>query len=346
MNKTLKTLLWAGAGAAALAAANNAVFGRAKALGNPLGGEGRFWPGPYGDIFYTRQGQPARGGRPVVLLHGLYAGASGYEWRKNFDALSEHGLVYAPDWLGFGLSDKPRIRYTAAQYVEQLGQFLREVVKEPCDIVASSLACAYAVQVAADLPDAVHTLVLVCPTGFRHLAKAPDAGTEVIYALTHVPLLGTVIHNAVTSLPSLRYYLMNETYFDPSHVDDALLDHYSTATHQYGSQNAPPSFFSGLLNLSVAETFPKLTQKTLQIIWGREARLTPLSDAEAFLAANARAELTVFDRSGLLPHDEQAQAFNRLVIGTLSNGEPAKKPRTRRASRVVATDSDTPLGAE
>ena len=346
MNKTIKTLLWAGAGAAALAAANNAVFGRAKALGNPLGGEGRFWPGPYGDIFYTHQGKPAEGVRPVVLLHGIYAGASSYEWRKNFDALSEHGPVYAPDWLGFGLSDKPRIRYTAAQYVEQLGQFLREVVKEPCDLVASSLACAYAVQVASDLPDAVHRLVLVCPTGFQHLAEAPDARSAAIYAVAHAPLLGTTLHNAITSQPSLRRYLMNETYFDPSYVDDALLDHYSTASHQYGSQNAPPSFFSGLLNLSIAETFPNLTQKTIRIIWGREARLTPLSDAEAFLAANARAELTVFDKSGLLPHDEQAQAFNRLVIETLTGAETAARLLSPRESRTAANDPDTPLGAE
>ncbi len=318
MNKNLKRLLWAGAGAAAVAAGNNAVFAQAKALGNTLGGDARFWPGPYGDIFYTKQGQ---GESPVVLLHGLYAGASGYEWRKNFFALSEHEMVYAPDWLGFGLSDKPRIRYTAAQYIEQLGQFLREVVKEPCTLIASSLASAYAVQVAADQPDSVQKLALICPTGFRHLAKAPDAKAQATYQLTHAPLLGTTLHNIVTSQAGLRYYLMNETYFDPSFVDDALLEHYSTATHQYGSQNAPPSFYSGLLNHSVAEVFPKLAQQTLRIVWGREARLTPLSDAEAFLAANSRAELTVLDKSGLLPHDEQAQAFNRFVIALLTGQE-------------------------
>ena len=196
------------------------------------------------------------------------------------------------------------------------------------------------------MPDAVHSLVLICPTGFRHLAKAPDAGTQAIYALTHAPLLGTTLHNAITSKPALRHYLMNETYFDPSYVDEALLDHYSTATHQYGSQTAPPSFLSGLLNWRVAETFPALTQKTLRIVWGREARLTPLSDAEAFLAANARAELTVLDKSGLLPHDEQAQAFNRLIIETLAGREVGAKPRAQRASQTVATDPDTPLGAE
>lgn len=344
MNKTLKTLLWAGAGAAAVAAANNVVFSRAKALGNTLGGEGRFWPGPYGDIFYTCQGK----GRPVVLLHGIYAGASGYEWRKNFDPLSEHYQVYAPDWLGFGLSDKPRIRYNAAQYIEQLSQFLREVVKEPCTLVASSLASAYAIQAATDQPDLIHSLVLICPTGFRHLAKSPDSGAEAIYQVAHAPLLGTTVYNAVTSLPSLRYYLMNQTYFDPSYVDDALIEHYSTATHQYGSQNAPPSFFSGLLNHSVSDVFPKLPQKTVRIVWGREARMTPLSDAEAFLGANAWAELTVLDKSGLLPHDEQAQAFNRLVVEALTDtdADRAEKPRRSRTRKTAETAPDTSEATE
>jgi len=338
MNKTLKTLLGAGAGAALVATANNAIFSRAKALGNTLGGEGRFWPGPYGDIFYTRQGQ----GKPIVLLHGIYAGASGFEWRKNFDALSEHTLVYAPDWLGFGLSDKPRIKYTAAQYVEQLGQFLRDVVKVPCSLVASSLASAYAVQVAHDQPELVESLLLVCPTGFGHLSDPPNAQSEAIYQATHAPLLGTTIYNGVCSLPGLRYYLMNQTYFDPSYVDEALLDHYSIATHQYGSQNAPPSFFSGYLNHSVAQVFPALPQKTVQIVWGREARMTPLSDAEPFLAANPRAELTVLDKSGLLPHDEQAQAFNRLAVEWLITNNRSGN----LAVQTVDEPHDHPEGAE
>jgi pimeloyl-ACP methyl ester carboxylesterase len=332
MNKTVKALLWTGAGAAALAAANSAVFARAKALGNPLGGEGRFWPTPHGDIFYARQGQ----GTPVVLLHGIYAGASNYEWRKNFDTLSEHFNVYAPDWLGFGLSDKPRARYSAAQYIEQLTLFLREVVKEPCILVASSLAAAYAIQVAHDVLGSVSTLILVCPTGLGQLSQEPDTRAEISYQLLQSPLIGTTLYNGLTSVAGLRWYLMNQTYFDPSYVDEAMIDHYSTTAHQYGSQNAPPSFISGLLNHSVAKAFPALTQNTIRVIWGREARMTPLSDAEAFLAANGRAELTIFDKSGLLPHDEQAQAFNRLVVETVNAVAPASK---RSRSRKTKTET-------
>jgi pimeloyl-ACP methyl ester carboxylesterase len=314
MKKAIKGLLWFGAGVAAVTAANSIVFSRAKAQGNPLGGEGRFWPGPYGDLFYARQGK----GPAVLLLHGIYEGASSYEWRRNFDALSEHFNVYALDWLGFGLSDKPRIRYTADQYIEQLAQFVREVVKEPVTIVASSLAAAYAVQVAADNPDRVRGLVLICPAGLHRLSEGPGAAGQIAYQALHAPVIGTTVHNLLTSQASLRYYLMNQTYFDPSFVDDALLEHYSTTSHQYGSQNAPPSFISGLLNHDISGVLPHLTQETLRIVWGREARMAPLSDSEAFLAANARAELTVFDKAGLLPHDEQAQGFNRLVVELLT----------------------------
>ena len=91
-------------------------------------------------------------GPPVVLLHGLYAGASLYEWRKNFDALGEHFDVTAIDWLGFGLSDKPNIRYSDTLYIEMLRDFLREVIGRPCTLVASSLAAAYAVEAARLAP--------------------------------------------------------------------------------------------------------------------------------------------------------------------------------------------------
>jgi len=94
MNKFVKGALLAGAFVAAPAVINSAIFSRAKALGNAIGGEGRFWPWREGDLFFTRQGQ---GKPPIVLLHGIYTGASCYEWRKNFDALSEHFTVYALD---------------------------------------------------------------------------------------------------------------------------------------------------------------------------------------------------------------------------------------------------------
>ena len=330
MKKNVRRALVAGALIAAPALINNAIFSRAKALGNTLGGEGRFWPWREGDVFYAHAGS---GEHPILFLHGLYAGASIYEWRKNFGALAEHYDVTALDWLGFGLSDKPKIRYSAELYIELLQAFLSEVIARPCTIVASSLACAYAIEAAAALPELVSGLILVCPTGYHELTSSGmDAGQEVKYAALTAPLVGTSLYNAITSRASLRAYLQSQVYFDPSYVTDEMIDHYSTATHQYGSQYAPLSFIAGELGHTVSDSFPKLTQSIIRIVWGRESVQTPLAQAEPFLSANAKAELTVIDKAGLVPHDEQAHAFNRLVMETIPTAHTTTeaKPRSRK----------------
>ncbi len=344
MNKYLKGALIAGALVAAPAVVNNAIFSRAKALGNTIGGEGRFWPWREGDLFYTKQG---KGKPPIVLLHGIYAGASVFEWRKNFDALSEHFTVYAIDWLGFGLSDKPKIQYTGPLYVEMLIDFLREVVGSPAAVVASSLSSAYAIEAARTAPDLISDLVLIEPTGLDQVDSADGSKEAMVSSLLNAPLLGTSLYNSISSVMFLRSYLQNQVYFDPSYVTDELIDHYSTATHQYGSQYAPLSFMSGQLGFNVRESFPLLTQKTIRLVWGREAKITPLSDAESFLAGNSRAEMTVFDKAGLLPQDEQASAFNRFLTdlftdpvedaahgdnGATPVAAPAKKSRSKKSA--------------
>jgi pimeloyl-ACP methyl ester carboxylesterase len=331
MKKPLRNLLLTGAAVVVPALINNAIFSRSAALGNTLGGEGRFWIFDDGDVFYTKQGL---GKPPIVLLHGLYAGASSFEWRKNFDALGEHFTVYAMDWLGFGLSDKPKIRYKAELYIRQLIGFITELVGEPCAIVASSLAAAYAIEAAHAVPDLVQRLVLVSPAGMKSLSENSDTvKQEAIYQVASAPVVGTSLYNIIASRASLRSYLQDNVYFDPSYVTEEVVDHYSTASHQYGSQYAAQSFIGGQLNHSVRETLPNISPKSLTVIWGREAKQTPLSEAEAFLAANPLAELKVIDKAGLLPQDEQPSTFNRIVTELLKTAENSANGATGKVRK-------------
>jgi len=46
-------------------------------------------------------------GDPLVLLHsGEFGAGAALTWEHNIDALAEHFRVIAPDWLGFGQTDK------------------------------------------------------------------------------------------------------------------------------------------------------------------------------------------------------------------------------------------------
>lgn len=64
---------------------------------------------------------------PLLLIHGF--GASIYHWRYNIPILARDYHVYAIDLLGFGLSDKPIIDYSAELWRDQALAFIKEVVR-------------------------------------------------------------------------------------------------------------------------------------------------------------------------------------------------------------------------
>lgn len=288
---------------------------RAGELASELPGRTNYWASPYGRVFYKTLGA----GEPVTLLHGFNAAASSYEMRQQVDPLSQRFRVIAPDWLGFGLSDRPALVYTADMYIDLLEGFLRQAVGEPTHVVASSLAGAYVIALAARAPQLFRRLVLVAPTGLVSLADRPDEFQGGLRRLVVSPLLGTTLFNALVTRPSLRYFLGQQGYADPAHITDAIVDAHYAAAHQPGARHAPASFISGHLNLSVRRTWPQISQPAL-LVWGKNATSTPVGDAQAFLALRPEVRLEVFDQARLLPHDEHAARFNALVMEFLSHG--------------------------
>src|SRR5829696_5416403 len=65
-------------------------------LPNRLGGEVRYYRWRGGDLAYWVAGE----GEPLLLVHGVYAGASSFEFRKNFEELSKSS-GYTP-WIYSG----------------------------------------------------------------------------------------------------------------------------------------------------------------------------------------------------------------------------------------------------
>jgi len=132
-------------------------------LDSPLvGDEGTFrWRGM--DVAYTEGGDPDD--PDLVLLHGINAAASSGEWREVFGDLTADYHVIAPDFPGYGRSDRPPLRYSAALYEDFVRDFL-STFDEPA-VVASSLSAAYAA--AADDVDF---------SGFVASVRRREAGTQ------------------------------------------------------------------------------------------------------------------------------------------------------------------------
>ena len=112
-----------------------------------------------GRIHYKKNGL----GDPVLLVHGLYPGASNEEFEFNIRALSRDFRVYAIDLLGFGMSDAPPIRYRASLYPNLLKDFVRDVIGSPTCAVATGESASYLAAAAAEQPDLISKLVFISP---------------------------------------------------------------------------------------------------------------------------------------------------------------------------------------
>jgi len=323
----LSTLLWTGAAVGAAALANAYIFYQTPPLTSKLaGGEIRYFPTPNGDIFYKKAGD----GPPLVLVHGIGAGCSSYEWEGVWKSLTESHTVYALDLLGFGKSDKPAIEYNGQFYIALLDRFMREVVgvgggRGECDVIASSLSAAFVVALSERDPSLFHRLVLVCPTGIEELASPPNATSAAIRTALKTPVLGTTIYNAIASRTGIRNYLIQNIYANPAKVTDEVVDYYYTSAHQPGADNVLPYFLAGYLNVNIYQDFKKIEDIPL-IVWGRSAGESPLSLAEAFVLSNRTAKLEVIEEAGNLPHAEQPEAFLAAVRPFLLNASDENPP--------------------
>jgi pimeloyl-ACP methyl ester carboxylesterase len=274
------------------------------------------WHGPDGTdhhIFYKHRGA----GEPLLLLHGHNAGASTYEIRKQYAGLANDFQVFAPDLLGYGLSDRPPLHYSAETFVALIGDFVREVIGQPTGVIASSLSAAHLIEAVHRAPDMYRRLVLIVPTGLDNLSAAPGIGGFLANRLFRLPILGTALYNGLVSQPSLRWFLEEQAYYDPTQVTDGMIDEYYDATHLPGAKWAPAAFVGGQLNLSVAATYPEI-DKPILVVWGRDTTFSSLDEGARFVELNDQARLEIFDRCRSLPHDEYAEQFNQLAHHFLS----------------------------
>jgi len=84
---------------------------------------------------------------PLLFLHGYPS--SSYDWRHAFDALGQHRLIVF-DFLGFGLSDKPRDQVYSLRVQADIAEAIaRRFGSEPVTIVSHDMGSSVATELLA-----------------------------------------------------------------------------------------------------------------------------------------------------------------------------------------------------
>jgi len=117
----------------------------------------------FGRIFWREVGK----GTAVVFLHGLWHDSS--QWLSVMEYLSQQYDCLAPDLLGFGESELPKLHYSIELQVDCLAEYLTALKLRQVYLVGESLggwiAASYALKHLDE--DLVSGLVLIAPLGVQ-----------------------------------------------------------------------------------------------------------------------------------------------------------------------------------
>ncbi len=282
-----------------------------KVVNKPtLPGQEQTWEWEGQRVVYSKSGR----GAPLLLLHGLNAAAWGFEYRKIIEPLSQHYTVYLPDLPGFGRSERQPRLYTAGEYIRFTEDFTRLITEQEGQapaVISASLGAAYVIAAAYRNPELFGPLVLVCPTGLTRLDfPQSERGLKAFKFLSGKP--GDWLFSLLTTRLSTHIFLGRDGYYDKKSVDEALVDGFYWAGHQPNAKYAPLAFVTFGLNHSVKAEWPGLKQPVL-LVWGREAKITPLSDAAEFVQTRPTATLRVVGHTRLAVYDERPEEFLEIV---------------------------------
>uniref|UniRef100_J3LG94 AB hydrolase-1 domain-containing protein n=2 Tax=Oryza brachyantha TaxID=4533 RepID=J3LG94_ORYBR len=297
-----------------------------------------FWTWRGHRIHYVEQGA----GQPIVLIHGF--GASAYHWRYNIPELAKKYKVYAIDLLGFGWSEKALVDYEATIWMEQVCDFLREVVKDPAVIVGNSLGGFTTLFAATEVPELVRGVVLLNSAGqFGDPNRPPEETTapaaeeeeSAVSRLVVRPLkeaftrvvLGFLFWQA--KQPARVEKVLKSVYKDTTNVDDYLI---SSITAPAADPNAGEVYYRLMSRFMANQsryTLDRLLTKLscpLLLLWGD---LDPwVGPAKAAQIREFYQDSTVVNlQAGHCPHDEAPDQFNKALLewlASLESGKPAE----------------------
>ncbi len=218
-----------------------------------------------GQVVYHESGS----GRPLVFVHNVGFGASSYEWSKVYPEFASRHRVIALDLLGFGESERPAIRLTAADGVRTLADFLRSFEwEQPPVLVASGWSAGLCVYLATQHPELVSRLILHMPNGTGEVGHhSLPFFSRWLY---RIPLVARFLYrNYLSTRSSVANWLRKAVFLDPSAVTEEVIDVIATCAQQPSAEHAAMAWLSGSLSFDL-EARLRTLMRPMALLWSEE----------------------------------------------------------------------------
>jgi pimeloyl-ACP methyl ester carboxylesterase len=263
---------------------------------------------------YRRAFRIAGSGPVILLIHGI--GDNSTTWTTVQAKLAQRFTVIAVDLLGHGQSDKPRADYSIAAYANGMRDLLSVLDIERATVIGHSLGGGVAMQFTYQFPQLVERLVLVGAGGVTkdvnvalRLASLP-MGSEAL-ALLRLPLVlpalqifgraaGLVLGSTAVGrdLPDVLRILADL----PEPMASSAFTRTLRAVVDWRGQSV-----TMLDRCYLTQSVP------VQIVWGAEDVVVPVSHAQMAHAAMPGSRLEIFEHSGHFPFHDDPDRFVEVI---------------------------------
>ena len=263
-------------------------------------------------IHYFEAGET---GSPVMLLHGGGVDSAHLSWGRVIGPLSDHHRVFAPDFPGYGQSDKPDIKYTMDFYITFLAHLLDKLHLERLSLIGLSMGGGIALGFALRYPERVEKLVLVAPYGILDKVAAHKWG----YLLVHIPYLDELSNWLLSSSRSIvRWTLLSALIYSPQRLSPELLEEVYQEAHKPGAGKAFISFqrdevFWNGLRSNYIDRLHEITAPTL-LISGSNDVAVPLNQIQRAHELIKGSELSIMQECKHWAPGEKPEEFSRVVL--------------------------------
>lgn len=219
----------------------------------------------FGEISYTKQGI----GSPILLIHDLTTYSSGYEWHKVADILSETNTVYCIDLLGCGNSDKPNILYTNFLYVQLISDFIKNVIGERTNVVATGESSSFVLAACNNNEELFGEIFMINPMDINILTKSPSKLSSLVTKVINTPIFGTFLYNIFTRKNKIKSLFETDYYSNYTFEEDDITKVYYESAHTSGSKYLFASLSGYYTMLNVSHCL-KSIKKNVFIIVGND----------------------------------------------------------------------------
>ena len=266
------------------------------------------------------------GTRKILLLHGGGCDSAMLSWREVMDRFGPEFTVYAPDLLGYGMSDKPRGLSGGDFYQKHI-----DAVRETADalglerfaLAGLSMGGAIAIGFALRYPERVSLLVPVDSWGFT--ARMPFHRLCVWY-IHHTELTAAQYRWLARSKRLAKWSLSYSLIGDKGTITDALVDEVMDACKGDGAGQAMLDYQRSSCVKEGCEPYygAELGRLEMPVVFitGEKDPLVPVRDVTAAAERAGGSPCYILKGCKHWSVKERPEEFVRIVRDALTGIEP------------------------